>query len=121
MILVGSRDVPVYVPEPAHKWVRAHVEATYCLNQVPASYLNRISMSYASEGHDGFSHDWYKLIAVKDKEQMELALPGKKLRVIARSVDHTVPCLTYFFSEIRKRLLPSLEGKSGKEIGSIIT
>jgi ribonuclease Z len=39
MILVGTRDVPVYVPEPAHKWVKAHVEATYCMNQVRAQEL----------------------------------------------------------------------------------
>lgn len=34
MILVGTQNVPVYVPEPAHRWIRAHVEATYCMNQV---------------------------------------------------------------------------------------
>lgn len=48
-----------------------------------------------------------------------MPLAGKRLRIIARSVDHTVPCLTYFCSELRKRLLPSLQGKSGKELGEL--
>jgi hypothetical protein len=74
---------------------------------------------------------------VKDGELIDLALPGKKIHVRARAVDHTVPCLAYvtltsdartavlqlvrryFFSEVRKRLLPSLAGKSGKELGEL--
>lgn len=106
MIMVGTRNMNIYLPEVAEPFVDRHIESTFCMNNC----------------NTNFDKSWYNLQVVKPNETIQINCSrgskqaGRKFNVLALEMDHTVPSLGYAFKEVRQRLAKQFQGLNGCEL-----
>jgi ribonuclease Z len=110
MLMIGSQNMNIYLPEIALPFVDRHIESTFCMNKCSNS----------------FNKSWYKLnpICPGDSVQIECCKTnrrgsGRIFNVTAIAMDHNVPSLGYTFSEVRTRLNTKFSGLDGKQLASL--
>jgi ribonuclease Z len=89
--LHGTKPVRVYIPATAVEHVDAFIRHT--------QYMTNNS----AVGDSDFN---YEIVPVSHGQEIPLMLRGKRMLVRIIDCDHSVPCVGYGFSEIRRKLQP---------------
>lgn len=106
MVLVdlGEKKIDIYVPVKKKNDIRDFINSTYVM---------------VSGKKNPNVHKKYTLHGVIENTQLKINIRNKPWVVDVIKCYHTVPCIGYGFSEIRKKLKDEYKDLSGKEIGQL--
>ena len=100
-----DKTVNIYLPEEIATYTKNFIHHTYVLSK---------------NNPNPKIHSKYKIIGLKkDNIRIPIKIRNKDWILETIKCDHTVPCLGYGFSEIRKKLKDEYKGLEGRELGKL--
>lgn len=91
-------NMKIYVPNGCEKKTNMLIQSVHTIN--------------TDEEYNGM----YDIVPVKPNEHIDIIIKGKQMRIEIIECDHTVPCVGYGLSEIKRKLKNEYLGMKGNEI-----
>jgi ribonuclease Z len=103
-----EEKIQVWMPQETEKLIRDYIDAMF-----------RLSFHVTDVCHENGKFDFYNSVPVIPNQIINFQQKSGKYQIEIFKCDHSVPCVGYGVSEIRKKLKEEYKTTPGKELGAL--